>query len=208
MFTRYGKCRRPQYYRCPKACGGEPYRMGVNGAHNTVGKMSAPTTLLGFYHAKKVAGYCPAGVQGMILGIVVDLSALPYFLHPFPGPYRAGIPDRLVPVGFGCASQRGVVSRGSVHSRSEKQVGVGSGVWPGLSVGEAVRRRAKVGGEAFRSERRARVESGRRSSSVRPSGQRVDCPFGLSFGCLGRPRCCASFATLSAGLSSCWEAGP
>ena len=24
---------------------GEPYRMGVNGAHNTVGKMSAPTTL-------------------------------------------------------------------------------------------------------------------------------------------------------------------
>ena len=23
----------------------EPYRMGVNGAHNTIGKMSAPTTL-------------------------------------------------------------------------------------------------------------------------------------------------------------------
>ena len=36
--------------------------MGVEGAHNTVGEMSTPTTLLGFYHARKVAGYCPAGV--------------------------------------------------------------------------------------------------------------------------------------------------
>ena len=56
--------------------------------------MSAPTTLLG-----KVAGYSPIGVQGTVLGIAVDLSALPYFLHPFPGPYRAGVPGRLVPVG-------------------------------------------------------------------------------------------------------------
>ena len=56
--------------------------MGVDVAHNTVRKMSAPTTLLG-----KVAGYCPAGVQGMVLGIAVDLSALPYFFRLFPGPY-------------------------------------------------------------------------------------------------------------------------
>ena len=61
--------------------------MGVDGAHNTVGKMSAPTTLLGFCYAKKVVGYCPVGVQGMVLGIVVDLSALPYFLHLFSGPH-------------------------------------------------------------------------------------------------------------------------
>ena len=33
---------------------GEPYRMGVNGAHNTVGKMSAPTTLC----VREVAEYC------------------------------------------------------------------------------------------------------------------------------------------------------
>ena len=45
--------------------------MGVDGAHNTIGKMSTPTTLLG-----KVAGYYPIGVQGMVLGIMVDLSAL------------------------------------------------------------------------------------------------------------------------------------
>ena len=44
MFAWYGKCRRPQHCRCPEACGG-PYHMGVNGAYNTVEKMSAPTTL-------------------------------------------------------------------------------------------------------------------------------------------------------------------
>ena len=60
--------------------------MGVDGAHNTVGKMSAPTTLLGFCHAREVAGYCPTGAQGTGLGIAVDLSALAYFLCPFPGP--------------------------------------------------------------------------------------------------------------------------
>ena len=75
--------------------------MGVDDAHNTGGKISAPTTLHG-----KVAGYCPAGVQGTVLGIMVDLSALPYVLHPFPGPYRAGVPGRSVPVGSDCASRR------------------------------------------------------------------------------------------------------
>ena len=49
--------------------------MGVDGSHNTIEKMSAPTTLLG-----KVAGYCPAGVQGTVLSIAVDLSALLYSL--------------------------------------------------------------------------------------------------------------------------------
>ena len=85
--------------------------MGVDGAHNTVEKMSAPTTLLGFYHARKVVGYCSTGVQSMALGIGVDLSALPYFLRLFPGPYRADIPGRLVPVGSNCASRRRTMSR-------------------------------------------------------------------------------------------------
>ena len=90
--------------------------------------MSAPTTMLGFCHAREVTGYCPVDVQGTVLGIAVDLSALPYFLRPFPGPYRAGIPGRSVPVGSDCASRRGAVSIGSVFSRLEKRVGVGSGV--------------------------------------------------------------------------------
>ena len=46
--------------------------MGVDGTHNTVGKMSAPTTLLAFCHVREVAGYCPAGVQGTVLDIAVD----------------------------------------------------------------------------------------------------------------------------------------
>ena len=73
--------------------------MGVDGAHNTVGKISAPTTLLGFCHVREVAGYCPTGVQGMFLGIAVDLGALPYFFCLFLGPHRAGVPGRLVTVG-------------------------------------------------------------------------------------------------------------
>ena len=130
-------------------------------------------------------GYCSAIVQG------TDLSALPYLLHLFPGPHRAGVPGRLVPVGSNCASRRRDVSRGSVHPRLETQVRVESGV-----------------GQAFWSERRARVGSERRSSLTRPSGRRLDRPSGLSFRYLGRPRSCMSFATSSAGPSFCWEAGP
>ena len=98
--------------------------------------MLVPTTLLGSCHVREVAGYCPVGVQGTVLGIAVDLSALPYFLRLFPGLYRAGVPGQLVPVGFDCASRRGAVSRGSAHSWSEKRVRVGSGVWLGLLVRE------------------------------------------------------------------------
>ena len=60
-------------------------------------------------------GYCPAGVQGTVLGIAVDLSALPYLLRLFPGPHRAGVLGGLVPVGSDCASWRGAVSRGLAH---------------------------------------------------------------------------------------------
>ena len=84
--------------------------------------MSAPTTLLGFCHAREVAGYCPAGVQGTFLGITVDLGALLFFFRPFPSPYQTGVPDRLVLVGSGCASRRGVVSSGSVRPQSESEV--------------------------------------------------------------------------------------
>ena len=69
--------------------------------------MSAPTALLGFCRARRVAGYCLAGAQGTVLGIAVDLNALPYFLRLFLGPYRAGVPDRLVLVSSDCASRRG-----------------------------------------------------------------------------------------------------
>ena len=142
--------------------------------------MSMPTTLLGFCRARRVAGYYLAGAQGTIPGIAFDLSALPYFLRLFPGPYRAGVPGRLVPVGSICTSRRGAVSRGSAHSRSEKRVGVGSGVLArrfgrrGHPEAAWNRKRALF---FFRSERRAGVGNGRRSSSARPSGWRFGSPF-------------------------------
>ena len=47
---------------------GEPYRMGVNGTHNIVGKMSAPTTL---FVSERLQSTVSAGVQGTVPGIVV-----------------------------------------------------------------------------------------------------------------------------------------
>ena len=89
MFAWYGKCRRPQHCLCLIGTwgGALPYLsgMGVDGAHNTVVKMSTPTTLLVFCHVREVAGYCPAGVQGTVLGITIDLSASPYLLRLIPG---------------------------------------------------------------------------------------------------------------------------
>ena len=67
MFTRYGKFRCPQHYRCPEACGG-PYHMGVNGAHNTVEEN------IGTYNTvcvRAVAEYCSYRCVGHGPGIVV-----------------------------------------------------------------------------------------------------------------------------------------
>ena len=110
----------------------------------------------------------------MVLGFAVDLSVLFYLLCPFPGPHRAGVPGRLVPVGSNCASRRRAVSKDPVYPRSETRVGVRSVVWPGFPVEEAgrSRKRALFFGQAFRSERWAGVRSERCSSTARPSGRR------------------------------------
>ena len=131
--------------------------------------------------------YCPAGVQGTVLGITVDLSALPYLLRLFPSPHRAGVPGWLVPVDSDCAGQRRAISRGSVHPRSETRVEFGGGAL--FLLGQAFRseRRAGVGSEAFRSERQARVRSGRRSSLARPSGRKLVHPFVLLLGFWASP---------------------
>jgi hypothetical protein len=129
--------------------------------------------------------YCPVGVLGMALGIVVDLSALSYLLHPFPSPHRAGVPSWLVPVSSDYASRRRAISRGSVYPRLEMRVGVGSGVWPSLPVGEvgqSWKRALFLFGQAFRLERWARVKSECCSSLARPFSQRLDRPSGLSSG--------------------------
>ena len=126
MFTQYGKCRRPQHCRCPEACG-EPYRMAVNGAHNTVWKN------IGAYNTAW-ALLCQGGCRVLFLQVYrvrslvlqFDLCALPYFLCPFPSPHRVGVPGRLVPVGSECVSWRRAVSKGLVHSQLETWVEVRS----------------------------------------------------------------------------------
>ena len=122
MFTWYGKSRRPQHYRCLEACGG-PYRMGVNGTHNTVGKMSTPTTL---FVSGRLQSTVPVGDRVRSLVSWFDLSALPCFLRSFPGPFRAGVPGELVPVGSGCASRRRAVSRVFTYPSRRRGVGVRS----------------------------------------------------------------------------------
>ena len=54
------------------------------------------------------------------------LTSVPCFLRLFPGPFRAGIPDRLVLVGSGCASRRRAVSRASAYPGRRRGVRVGS----------------------------------------------------------------------------------
>ena len=63
-----------------------------------------------------------------------DLCALPYFLHPFPGPYRAGVPSWLAPVDTDCAS----LEKSGEQGFGASPVRVESGVRPGLPDEEAV----------------------------------------------------------------------
>ena len=98
--------------------GALPYLSGmrVDGANNTVEEN------VGTYNTAWVLS-CQRGCRVLFLQVYMvrspvlwfDLCALPYFLRLFPGPYRAGVPGRLVPVSSDCASQRGAVSRGSAH---------------------------------------------------------------------------------------------
>jgi len=155
MCTRYGKSRRPQHCRCPEAYGG-PYRMGVNGAHNTVeGNVGAYNTVC----VRAVTEYC--SMQGMVPGtVVLTCESCLAFLRMFPGLYRAGIPGRLISVGSDHASQRRTMSKGWAYPRSESVESESEVVFgPGLPIGEAVRRRLESEvstpvGEVGRSSRR------------------------------------------------------
>ena len=114
---------------------GVPYRMGVNGAHNIVGEMSAPTTL---FVLGKLQSTVSTGVQGMFPVSWFDSRALPCFLRLFPGPFRVSVPVRLVLVGSDCASWRRTVSRCLAYPPvGGRGIGVGSGAF----------------GQAFQSER-------------------------------------------------------
>ena len=114
----------------------------------------------------------------MAPSLVFDLSALPYLLRLFPGPYRMGVPGWLVLVGSDCASQRGVASRGSAHPLSEKRVRVGSGVCPGFPVREAIWRWARVRKERCSSLARPSHRRGRPESEAGTIPPRLGLPVG------------------------------
>ena len=111
-----------------------------SGPYNTVvGDVGAYNTV-----CVRVAAEC-CSVQGMVTGIVV-LTCEPClaFLRTSSGPYRAGVPSRMAPVGSECTDWRRVVSKvptspGRRDAGSESKVGLGAG----LPIGEAVRRRLK-----------------------------------------------------------------
>ena len=137
MFTRYGNSSAHNTVDAQGHVGG-PYRMGVNGAHNTVeGNVGAYNTVC----VRAVTEYC--SMQGMVPGtVVLTCESCLAFLRMFPGLYRAGIPGRLISVGSDRASRRRTVSRGWAYSRSESAGSESEVVFGlGLPIGEAIRRR-------------------------------------------------------------------
>ena len=140
MFTRYDKFRRPQHCRCPEACG-VPYRMGVNDAHNTVEEnIGAYNTVcvraVIEYYSCRCIGYGPWH-RGLTCAPCLAFSV--YFLVPS---------ERASPVGWSRSAlvapvgeeQRAGFLRTPVKNMGSKSKVV---LWPGLPVGEAVRRRAR-----------------------------------------------------------------
>ena len=134
----YGSQWRPQYYR-----------KNV-GAYNTI-------------CVREVAEYCfcrCTGYSPWYRGLT--LCTLLCFLRSFPGPFRAGVPGRLVLVGSGCTSWRRAVSRVFAYPGRRRGVGAESSAlakpsgrrskralrserWAG------VRKRALLLGQTFRS---------------------------------------------------------
>jgi len=57
----------------------------------------------------------------MVLGIAVDLRALPYLLRLLPGPTPSRRPGRSFPVGPDCVSREREASKGPAYPRSEER---------------------------------------------------------------------------------------
>ena len=79
--------------------------------------------------------------QGTVLGIAVDLSALPYLLRLLPGPTPSRRPGRSFPVGPDCVDQEREASKGPAYPRSEERGRSRTVVpsQPGLRVGAPTR---------------------------------------------------------------------
>jgi hypothetical protein len=186
--------------------------MGIDGAHNTVGQnIGAHNTawvLIGlegcrapFWHVLSVLSYRCTGYGPWYYGLTwaFCLTCSACFLEP----HRAGILGRSVLVDFtmlvgeesyavvGCipGRRRGSESAALLARPSGRRGGSESEAsnvpWLGLpvrEVGQSQKQGMFLLSQAFQSERRAKVGSGRHSSLARPSDRRLDHPSGLSLG--------------------------
>jgi len=134
VFAWDGKRRRPQYCLCSDASG-RLYSVRLTWPDGTV---------------LQVRRAC----QGTVLGITVDLSALPYLLRLLLGPTPSRRPGRLFPVSPDCVGREREASKGPAYPRSEErgQSRTTISSWLGLSVGVATRspgRRRRLGTESW-----------------------------------------------------------
>ena len=98
-------------------------------------------------HSARLA--CPGGTvlqvrrawQGMVLGIAVDLSALPYLLQLLPGPTPSRCPGRSFPVGPDRVGREREARKGPAYPWSEERGRSRIAVppWLGLLVGAPTR---------------------------------------------------------------------
>ena len=92
--------------------------------------------------------------QGLVLGIVVDMSTLPYLLCLLPRPTLSKCPGRSFLVGPDRVDREREASKGPAYPRSEErgQSRTTISSWLGLSVGVATRspgRRRRLGTESW-----------------------------------------------------------
>ena len=118
MFACDGKRRRPQYCLCSDVSG-RLYSVRLTWPDGTVLQVRRAW-------------------QGTVLGIAVDLSALPYLLRLLPGPTPSRCPGRSFPVGPDHVGREREASKGPAYPRSEER-GWSQTVVLGLRAGGAGR---------------------------------------------------------------------
>ena len=120
--------------------------------------------------------HCPIGVLGMVLGIAVDLSTLPYLLCLFPGSPPSGRPQSVGPSWLRLRQSEKSCKQGFGASPVRDVVQSSEAVFGQAFRLERRKRALFLFGQAFRSERRLEVRSERCSSLAslgRPRSLRV-----------------------------------
>ena len=96
--------------------------MGVNSAHNTVGKKLAPTITVCVRAVVEYYSYRRIGYGPWYRGLTC--APCPAILRLFLSPFQVGVPGRSVPVDPGFASRRRAVSRVFAYPGRRREVRV------------------------------------------------------------------------------------